>query len=666
MAARSDVRQLLLQVDANVELARRALDGLDRDIGRDTASIDRSLGRIDQAFGRLTAAAAAFVSIRGLSSLGQQFLGIADQSKQMQAQLQLATAQFGSFGQAQQDAERIANVTRNGLSETTTLYGNFLRASQGLGRSQEDAARATETFSKALKIGGAGAAEAASATLQFGQALASGVLRGDEFNSIAEASPRILRLLADALGVSTGALRGMAAEGKLSADVLYNALTDRKFTAGIDAEFQQLPKTFDEAMVLVENAAVTTFGAFDRGGEFSTAIANFVSDGASDFKTLAGEAEDLGRDIRGTIAGLANVWDGFEDAGVAAMRTIKQEYGPLLRVVEGYIERAKFANKIAGYLNLPGAVAGVILNNPLIKDRFTAGRDTYVEDSLRRSVLSDIWAEGIPTFPSESGGGNSSTGGGSGARRASTRARKLTDADLTPMQLILRDIGSQELPMGIADALWNPPGLVDAKHNLDELEKGLASIDGISQQIDIGAILKQEDQDRLEQFSHYFSEDLAAGIAGAVVYADSLGDALENSFKRAAAALLQSGIMELISPGSSGGSLFRGFLSNAAGLFGGFRASGGPVSPGRAYVVGERRPELFVPNVPGMIVPSADMMGAAGTSSHVTQHFSINAQGAVLAQGLIAEMQAIGVRAAGGGAVIAEQRANQRARNTLR
>jgi len=674
MALSANSRQLLLQVDASTELARRALDALDRDIGRNVSSIDRSLGRIDQAMGRVAVAAGAFLSIRGLSSLGQQFLGIADQSKQMQAQLQLATAQFGSFGQAQQDAERIATVTRNGLSETTTLYGNFLRASQGLGRSQADAARATETFSKALKLGGADAASAASATLQFGQALASGVLRGDEFNSIAEASPRILRLLADALGVSTGALRGMAAEGKLSADVLYNALTDRKFTAGIDAEFQQLPKTFDEAMVLVENAAVTTFGAFDRGGEFSTAIANFVTDGAGGFADLSKRAEDFGINVRAVMDGMASVFDPLLNAGNAAFDLLGIKAEGLGGKIRKYVSwNLHNSQDLLNGLTGPFYSAGYQAFD--FADRFDqvssqSLRERQAEANYRRlSASPPDWAQSSINSLNMVGGvigtSRSATNGTSG-RRAIGRTRRPTDADLTPMQLILRDIGSQELPMGIADALWNPPGLVDAKHNLDELEKGLASIDGISQQIDIGAILKQEDQDRLEQFSHYFSEDLAAGIAGAVVYADSLGDALENSFKRAAAALLQSGIMELISPGSSGGSLFRGFLSNAAGLFGGFRASGGPVSPGRAYVVGERRPELFVPNVPGMIVPSADMMGAAGTSSHVTQHFSINAQGAVLAQGLIAEMQAIGVRAAGGGAVIAEQRANQRARNTLR
>lgn len=243
----------------------------------------------------------AAVGITSITAAGAAFLKLADQSKQLAAQLRLATAQFGSFGQAQQDVNRIAADTRNGLSETGTLYANFMRATRELGGQQWEAARATETFSKTLKVSGASQAEAASATLQFGQALASGVLRGDEFNSIMESSPRLARLLADSLGVPVGSLRKMAEEGQLTADKLFKALTDRKFTDAIDAEFKQMPVTFDEAMQQVRNAAVTTFGDFDRGGQFSTALANFVTDGAKGFDDMGSAAERFGITTRQQI-----------------------------------------------------------------------------------------------------------------------------------------------------------------------------------------------------------------------------------------------------------------------------------------------------------------------------------------------------------------------------
>src|SRR3546814_6471067 len=105
--------------------------------------------------------------------------------------LKLATAQSGNFGQAQADVKRIADATRNGLAETTDLYATFMRNGRELGITQDQAAKATETFAKTLKISGAGAAEASSATTQFSQALASGVLRGDEFNGIMESRSEV-------------------------------------------------------------------------------------------------------------------------------------------------------------------------------------------------------------------------------------------------------------------------------------------------------------------------------------------------------------------------------------------------------------------------------------------------------------------------------------------
>jgi tape measure domain-containing protein len=255
----------------------------------------------------LKLAGSAFAGVSALA-LAKQFLDIADASKSLDAQLRLATAGFGSFSQAQKDVQKIAADTRSGLEETASLYGNFSRGAKELGADQADAARATETFSKALKIGGADANEAASATLQFGQALASGVLRGDELNSILEASPRLGRLFAESMGVSIGQVRKLGEEGKLTADKLLNALTNTKFTAGIDAEFRELPVTFDQAMTQVSNAAIITFGAFDRGGQFSTALANFVSDGASGFGDLEHSAEEFGISARADIEGLVSAF----------------------------------------------------------------------------------------------------------------------------------------------------------------------------------------------------------------------------------------------------------------------------------------------------------------------------------------------------------------------
>ena len=318
-------------------MARSVIGALRVTLGLDSAEFETGIKRASKSTQQFTRAAkdvsgssnllssslrglGAAIGIASVGAAAQQYLKVADASKQMAAQLRLATQGFGSFSQAQQDVQRIAGITRNGLTETAGLYGNFSRATKELGGQQFEAARATETFAKTLKISGASQSEAAAATTQFGQALASGVLRGDEFNSIMESSPRLARLLADSLGIPIGQLRAMAEQGELTADKLFRALTDRKFTESIDAEFRLMPTTFDEAMGQIYNSAVIAFGAFDRGGQFSTMIANFASDGAADFGNLEAAAESFGVTARQQLNSIVEASKPVIDA-LAGIRT---------------------------------------------------------------------------------------------------------------------------------------------------------------------------------------------------------------------------------------------------------------------------------------------------------------------------------------------------------
>lgn len=237
----------------------------------------------------------------------QAFLAIADKAKGMDAQLRLATASFGSFNQAQEDARRIAQESRGGLVETATLYTAFLRTSQEIGSSQMDAAQATETFSKALKIGGADTSAVASATLQMKQALSSATVQWEELGPILEASPRIAKVLTDAFGVTRSELKKMAEDGKLSGKMLFDALNKPEIIRQINAEFATLGTTFAEAMQQVENAAIITFGAFDQGGGFSKALADFVTSGGDGFAGLEKSAEEFGITARAEFEGLVGV-----------------------------------------------------------------------------------------------------------------------------------------------------------------------------------------------------------------------------------------------------------------------------------------------------------------------------------------------------------------------
>jgi hypothetical protein len=124
-------------------------------------------------------------------------------------------------------------------------------------------------------------------------------------------------------------------------------------------------------------------------------------------------------------------------------------------------------------------------------------------------------------------------------------------------------------------------------------------------------------QEQQLQIAAGFMQDLSFSLGAAAVGATSLGDALEQSFKRAGAALIASGILRLI--GTAGSALIPGFGS----IFGGFFADGGRPPLGKVSVVGERGPELFVPDVPGTIIPNT-VIGGGGSNIVV----NVDARGA--------------------------------------
>ncbi|HIH8965346.1 TPA: tape measure protein [Serratia marcescens] len=145
----------------------------------------------------------------------------------------------------------ISQETRSGLEATATLYGPLERATRSAGTSAEDLAKLTTTINKGLVVSGATAEEASSTMIQLSQALASGVLRGEEFNSISENGSRLAVALADSLGVTVGQLRAMAAEGKLTTDVVVKGLLSQGDV--IAKEFGNTIQTMGQAFQIAGN-----------------------------------------------------------------------------------------------------------------------------------------------------------------------------------------------------------------------------------------------------------------------------------------------------------------------------------------------------------------------------------------------------------------------------
>ncbi|MGP1675934.1 MAG: tape measure protein [Burkholderiales bacterium] len=198
------------------------------------AGIARLTSDMNQAKGVVTSAGrhiegAVSTMKTALASLGLGFglgalITLTDQYTKFTAQLRLATSGTAAYGNAMKDVRRIATDAQSDLAATGVLYARIARGTEELRLSQRKLADITETVSLALKASGATTAEAASAMLQLSQAFGSGVLRGQEFNAVNEAAPRLMKALADGMGVAVGGLRKMAEEGKITSKVMAESL----------------------------------------------------------------------------------------------------------------------------------------------------------------------------------------------------------------------------------------------------------------------------------------------------------------------------------------------------------------------------------------------------------------------------------------------------------
>lgn len=286
-----------------------ALEGADEGLKRAIASAERSLGELSataktagekaaagmaevkagmSAFGDQVATAKtqllAFLSINWAAGKVQEIVQIADAWNMMSARLKLATAGQREFTTAQAALFDIAQRIGVPIQETATLYGKLQQAVRMLGGEQKDALTITESISQALRLSGASATEAQSSLLQFGQALASGVLRGEEFNSVVENSPRLAQALADGLNVPIGRLRKLAEEGRLTADVVVNALMSQKDK--LASEYAQLPQTVSQAFERLRNAFGQWVNKLDESTGFTKKLAEALTFLANNLDTV--------------------------------------------------------------------------------------------------------------------------------------------------------------------------------------------------------------------------------------------------------------------------------------------------------------------------------------------------------------------------------------------
>ena len=208
--------------------------------------------------------AAAYLSMKGLEVV----VSASDELTSSTARLQMMVQNFAGDNTA---ADQIsaqtddlmnkvfaaANNSRASVGDLMDVVARFGNNAKDAFSSTDEVVRFAQLVQKQMTIAGASTQEASNAILQLSQALGSGVLRGDELNSIFEQAPNLIQTIADYMDVPIGDIRELASEGKLSADIVKNAI----MSAGeeIDAQFDGMPTTFGQAMTLIKNHALQSF-----------------------------------------------------------------------------------------------------------------------------------------------------------------------------------------------------------------------------------------------------------------------------------------------------------------------------------------------------------------------------------------------------------------------
>lgn len=255
-----------------------------RNLGNELDSIERkgdfatkSMDGLSVATRQLAGYMAGLVTVSAAISKMDAYTGL-------QNRLKLVTNNQTELNKATEDTFRIAQKTYSAWDSVLQVYQRFSDNARTLNLTMDDTARLTETVSKAVAISGASAQAADAALVQFGQALASGTLRGEELNSVMEQTPALAKAIAHGMGITVGQLRTVAAEGKITSQEIVKALNNVQ--KDVDAMFAKTDITVSQSLTLLSNEITKFVGESGKGSGAAQVLSGSI-------QTLSGNLDTL-------------------------------------------------------------------------------------------------------------------------------------------------------------------------------------------------------------------------------------------------------------------------------------------------------------------------------------------------------------------------------------
>lgn len=308
--------------------------------------------------------------ITATSSLAVATVQMADEYTAIQNRMKLYIKDANELATVNKQLASFSMENNVGLRETSTLFARLAPSMQRLGKNTEDITTVVDAFGKAMRIGGATAMEAASATIQFSQAMASGKLAGDEFRSISEASPRFLKAIADGSGIAANKLKEMSAAGLLTTEVITNALI--KSYGQLSEENRKLGITLEQGGNAIKTAFTVAIGEFNEGAGITRFFGESLMDLALSFKEFSNTAKQSGESFR--------KWISDNENNIALL-------GKAAILVSSILIGKLVASFVAVTVNaIKARVATLAMNTSILLMGNTASRSTLLLNGLSASI----------------------------------------------------------------------------------------------------------------------------------------------------------------------------------------------------------------------------------------------------------------------------------------
>lgn len=332
------------------KLTDKRLSQMEKRFDRGADKMAKSGARMAQGFNKAIAAIGVGYAVRESVRLSDAYTEAANKIKSTEI------AFGGALGNVS-EITKIANNSRSSLTATVDLYTRLARAGGALGKTQIQIAKATEVANKSFKAHGATIAEQNSAILQLSQGLQSGALQGEELRAIRENAPLLARAIADAMGVSIGELKKLGSEGKITADIIFEALTSG--AKKIEDQYAATGGTIGDSFTRLRNEAIKFIGTSEDAATAADALSKFILVVANNLDLLAHASVIAAVSIGGTLAGKAMVQ--LVTSLVSANLLLGGVTGNLARVTAASILAGRATNKFNLALKAVGGPYALII-----------------------------------------------------------------------------------------------------------------------------------------------------------------------------------------------------------------------------------------------------------------------------------------------------------------